>query len=561
MSLDLTGLQEEFPELDTEPLPREEGATAYRILVPDLKWGKQFEWAELRLPKGFPEHGLAKVFLSQDAVLRIPHVEDTGALCISGDPGPSFGRTPEERIYYTLLAYRDDFLYPWMAGDLDGDFAEEPRNYWWIAVDRKRSERNPVSLVVTVDECPKKAVVKEGSLLLPGRIVIADDGQQAITEHIIRSLGNKARQRLRVVVAHVPIPNTLTPSTWPRSNSDLHRILKGRLNRFQKDAFARPIRSRKRGNHRIVILRNSACSFAYLLPGGPPTTVPHGNSNKAFPSLKDAIPLSVTRFDPSWTVSRDQCPAVTQRQCKHVLIVGAGALGSPVVDVLAKSGVGKMTLVDPQLVESANFCRHLLGAESFGQSKAMAVADRVNLGHPSTNVTPVIGHVERWLQVNCLDGVDLILDLTGEPDVRWHLDQARAKSPCAMMVGWMEPYVTAAHVCILPAETPWMRIVSGDPHDPLNDLQAITWPPDVYRQEPGCSSRFQSYTAAAAAYAVAIVSEHALNQLDRSLDEPKVVSWVRGQKYLDDHWEGLELREWAESAKNHDGILIERPFL
>ena len=120
----------------------------------------------------------------------------------------------------------------------------------------------------------------------------------------------------------------------------------------------------------------------------------------------------------------------------------------------------------------------------------------------------------------------------------------------------MEPFAAAAHVCSLPVGTPWVLGTT----DPMKSLEAVSWPSEVIRQEPGCSSRFQSYTAAAAAHAVALVTENALKLIDKDTQAPKVTSWVRGQRFLDAHWHGLELLEWAEPATHYDGLVIERAF-
>ncbi|MCW3478950.1 ThiF family adenylyltransferase [Neisseriaceae bacterium JH1-16] len=357
-------------------------------------------------------------------------------------------------------------------------------------------------------------------------------------------------------VADIPLPNPLTPSSWPQTAADLERLLNGRLRPEQRKRFTRPLRQRGGRVHRIVLLRHATSAFAYLLPGGPATVIDNGLKKKTYPPISTPLPLPVNRLDPSWLVGRGQHPEVAHRQTQHALVFGAGALGSPVVEHLAKAGVGYITLIDDDDLAPANIGRHLLGAEAVGQRKAEAVARRVNLGHPSSVVTPKVMKVDRWLNQNTLKGIDLVLDLTGEPDVRWLIDQARQRHPCPLLIGWMEPFVAAAHVCCLPATTPWLQGTD----DRMGQLEAIDWPQDVIRQEPGCSSRFQSYTAAAATHAVALVTESALKLIDRHDPAAKIISWVRGQRYLDNHRAGLALRAWATPAAPHDGLIMERPF-
>jgi len=556
LSLDVAQIAEDYPPLCSTPVPYTHGITAYRIQLPDLPEDRAFEWAELILQSGFPQHGLAKIRLSTDAILRVPHVDGDGVLCVEGDPGPESGLSPEERVYFLLEDFEYRFLIPWMKGRLDGNFEIEPLNYWLVKVGRARSTRDPVRSVWTVDVPPDEPRVREGRLLLPGRIAVAAGDDLSITARLERSLGARAKQRHNLLVADIPIAHTFTPSTWPGTTPDLERILENRLSTDQKKQFQSFRRRRNRRVHRIVLLRNMTCAFAYLLPGGPPTRVDNGRIQHTYPSRTKPLPLRVTRIDPSWIVGRDQYPEVKNRQLSHVLVLGAGALGSPVVDHLAKAGVGTITLVDPDDIEPANIGRHLLGAQSIDKRKAKAVSQRINLEYPSTVVYPVSTGAERWLKENGLSKISMIVDLTGEPSVRWHVEQARKEQNCPLLVGWMEPYVAAAHVCFLRPEDVWLQ--GGN--DPMKGLQAVDWPDEVIQREPGCSSRFQAYNSAAAAHAVALISEKALQVLDSPPDSPETTSWVRGQHYLDRHWPGLQLKAWALAAAPHDGLIISRPF-
>ncbi|MFJ7205323.1 ThiF family adenylyltransferase [Streptomyces sp. NPDC098789] len=71
----------------------------------------------------------------------------------------------------------------------------------------------------------------------------------------------------------------------------------------------------------------------------------------------------------------------------HVLLVGVGSVGSYLAEVLVRSGVGRLTLVDPDRVEPANLGRSLFGVRDIGRNKAKATARRLRKVNPKLKVT------------------------------------------------------------------------------------------------------------------------------------------------------------------------------
>ncbi len=560
MNSEATALFEALSEvLVGQGIRAKDGSTVYRLDLGSLPASCAISFAELIVPKGFPEQAVARIRVSRGAVLRVPHVELDGLLCIEGDPGPGRGLDGVQRVQTLVCNFYDRFFNPWCRGELDGDFAKEPQNYWGINVAQLRTTDDTAIKVWTVDNVPRLAQVREGLLLLPGRIIIADDGDNQFVQRIVASLGPRARQRVRVLVADIPISRSFVPETWPKNIDAVLSVMRARLKPSDYQLFfEQTLRKRRKREHRVALFRNQEGGFAFVLPGGPPVVVKERNRYRAKFAHSSIQPLMVERIDPHWTVGRDQISQVSTRQQMHVVVFGAGALGSPVVEQLAKAGIGRITLADSDIMETANLGRHLLGAKHVGYGKSDAVARVLNQKHPACVVEAYGHNAERWLRSNALKDVDLVLDLTGEPEVRWHLNEARRKHPCKLLVGWMEPFVAAAHVCLLTSDTLWLS-QRGD-EDRLKQLEAVDWPAEVIRQVPGCSSSFQAYTAANAAYAVALVSENALRLVDDEVKNSTVLSWVRGKEFLDKHWSNLEHREWAADAAKHVGLTKERPF-
>ena len=71
----------------------------------------------------------------------------------------------------------------------------------------------------------------------------------------------------------------------------------------------------------------------------------------------------------------------------HVAVFGLGGVGGYVVEALARSGVGALTLVDHDTISATNINRQLLAThETVGQQKALAAAERVRSIHPEMKV-------------------------------------------------------------------------------------------------------------------------------------------------------------------------------
>ena len=71
---------------------------------------------------------------------------------------------------------------------------------------------------------------------------------------------------------------------------------------------------------------------------------------------------------------------------KRVVVVGLGSGGSTVALELAKAGVARFTLIDPDSLEEANLIRHECDDRYLGENKAVAVADLIRHRDPDAEI-------------------------------------------------------------------------------------------------------------------------------------------------------------------------------
>lgn len=82
--------------------------------------------------------------------------------------------------------------------------------------------------------------------------------------------------------------------------------------------------------------------------------------------------------------------AVAKLQQSTVMVVGCGAVGSFAVEALARSGIGRLILVDFDVIEPSNINRQLFALTStVGQPKVDVAAIRVRDINPDIRVTPI----------------------------------------------------------------------------------------------------------------------------------------------------------------------------
>lgn len=95
----------------------------------------------------------------------------------------------------------------------------------------------------------------------------------------------------------------------------------------------------------------------------------------------------------------------------HVVVIGAGGVGSPALQYLAAAGVGRLTVIDDDQVDLSNLQRQtLFGDADIGVPKVDAAARALHQLNRHVAVMPVNARIDAANAPTLLAGADVILD-------------------------------------------------------------------------------------------------------------------------------------------------------
>ena len=94
-----------------------------------------------------------------------------------------------------------------------------------------------------------------------------------------------------------------------------------------------------------------------------------------------------------------------------VLMVGAGGLGSPAAFYLTAAGVGKIGIVDADVVDVTNLQRQILhGTSDLGRPKAVSAYETLRDLNPGCSVVPHVDYLNSENVMEILQGYDIVVN-------------------------------------------------------------------------------------------------------------------------------------------------------
>ncbi|WP_226670615.1 thiazole biosynthesis adenylyltransferase ThiF [Metabacillus litoralis] len=161
-------------------------------------------------------------------------------------------------------------------------------------------------------------------------------------------------------------------------------------------------------------------------------------------------------------------------KARHVLVVGAGALGTANAEMIARAGIGKLTLVDRDYVEWSNLQRQQLYIEEDAQNRMpKAIAAKLHLQKINSEVD-VQAFVEDVTSANIeefVHDVDVIVDATDNFETRLLINDISIKNKIPWIYGGCVGSYGLSFT-VIPNETPCLHCLLK--HIPFDGMTCDT---------------------------------------------------------------------------------------
>jgi len=148
-----------------------------------------------------------------------------------------------------------------------------------------------------------------------------------------------------------------------------------------------------------------------------------------------------------------------------VLLLGAGGLGSPTGLYLAAAGIGKIGLVDDDVVDASNLQRQVIhNTERIGMAKTESARQAIEALNPDVEVVEHHGRLDSDNVIELLSGYDVIVDGADNFPTRYLLNDAsvRLRKPVVSasilsfdgQLSTFVPYEGPCYRCLYPTPPP-----------------------------------------------------------------------------------------------------------
>lgn len=149
---------------------------------------------------------------------------------------------------------------------------------------------------------------------------------------------------------------------------------------------------------------------------------------------------------------------------KTVAIIGCGGLGSLNILYLAAIGIGKLILVDDDIVEESNLNRQLVhNIHDIGEKKVLSAAQKIHLLNPNVEVKAVDQKLSATNIDAFLKEADIIVDAVDNLETRYLLDEYSTKKCKPIVFAAVEGFKGFIYTKLRKKSIPYTKLFPTNP--------------------------------------------------------------------------------------------------
>jgi hypothetical protein len=434
----------------------------------------------------------------------LAHVGYGGTVCVNDGQGLSLDPDRHADIVaYTVLAGYE--LLERSAADATAGMAEffnELEGYWLGLPNSLRGRA-----AFEVDGKDRLITAFANTKVKPPKWYFTEWCKPAPSEFRAEKLAS-----LRALYVH--LEELPTPPAHPHKlGPDFIEAVRAKLSSAQQELWSKLMGPSKNGRKRVTLL----VSVARQAGGRSLIGVVFGADRGAVDRNGEVMPLTVRRHTP--TYMRERGGASLDLLCKHVAVLGCGAVGSVVAEALATAGVGKLTLVDPDDYSEDNVFRHVLDPLWIDAAKVYGLEFEFKRKYPGIHVTAVPTTAQTWSKTVDLTTVDGIVLALGMPSLERSFSRflRKAPKPLPVVFTWLEALDLGGHSVLTWSDREGCLDClyrDDEGHAALHSRTSFLEPGQgVSRNLTGCASVFVPFGALQARRTGLLAAEHILTAL------------------------------------------------
>lgn len=153
----------------------------------------------------------------------------------------------------------------------------------------------------------------------------------------------------------------------------------------------------------------------------------------------------------------------------HVLLIGAGGLGSPIALYLAAAGIGKISIVDADCVDASNLQRQVLYTTTdIGKPKVQVAVQRLEALNPDVAVFPYQTWFTKANASELTADCDFVIDATDNFEAKFLIADTCHQENIAYSHAGVDAYFGQTFT-VIPGQTTCYRCLFNAPPPPCND--------------------------------------------------------------------------------------------